>query len=217
MTYDDYIASPMWQRLRAEALERDGHSCRLCDSSVALEVHHRRYPTQGRWDLDSTEHLTTLCADCHGAVTCRQRDRRYGSIPIIAADITRVTPTAEVHREQLQDPEIQDHRRLSPVTVMKNGQTVDPLNAHSRSIAEITSKRKKTDGDHREIGRREFMAGLYLMNGEPCLPGEMMEAALIRGAIGAIKEKRGPAAKAGIIVEHDSRLEYDGPHGPDDL
>jgi hypothetical protein len=98
--------------------------------------------------------------------------------------------------------------------LMKNGQTVDPLNAHSRSIAEITSKRKKTDADHREVGRREFMAGLYLMNGEPCLPGEMMEAALIRGAI---KEKRGPAAKAGIIVEHNSRLEYDGPRRPDEL
>ncbi len=76
--------------------------------------------------------------------------------------------------------------------LMKNGQTVDPLNAHSRSIAEITSKRKKTDGDHREIGRREFMAGLYLMNGEPCLPGEMMEVRWTR--------------KTGQIVKRESRL-----------
>jgi hypothetical protein len=97
---------------------------------------------------------------------------------------------------------------------MKNGQTVDPLNPHSQSIAEITNKRKKTDADYREIGRREFMAALYLMNGEPCLPGEMMEAALIRGAM---KEKRGPAAKAGIIVESNTRLEYDGPRKPDAL
>lgn len=95
-----------------------------------------------------------------------------------------------------------------------NGQTADPLNPHSKSIAEITSKKKKTDADHREVSRREFFAGLYLMNGEPCIPSEMIEAALIRGAM---KEKRGPGAKAGMIVEHNAALLYKGPRKPDEL
>jgi hypothetical protein len=98
--------------------------------------------------------------------------------------------------------------------LMHNGQTADPLNPHSKSIAEITSKRKKTEADHREVARREFFAGLYLMNGEPCIPGEMMEAALVKGAM---KEKRGPAAKAGLIVEDNSSLHYDGPRTAEDL
>lgn len=97
---------------------------------------------------------------------------------------------------------------------MHNGQLADPLNPHSRSIAEVTSKRKKTDADHVEVGRREFFGSLYLMGGEPCIPGEVMEAALIRGAM---KEKRGPAAKAGLLVENNSRLEYDGPRDPQAL
>jgi hypothetical protein len=97
---------------------------------------------------------------------------------------------------------------------MHNGQTADPLNLHSLSIAEITSKRKKTEADHLEIAKREFFAGLYLTNGEPCIPGEVMEAALIRGAM---KEKRGPDAKAGLIVENYARLDYDGPRQRDAL
>lgn len=95
--------------------------------------------------------------------------------------------------------------------LMHNGQLVDPLNQFSRSIAEITSKRKKTDADHAELGRREFFGGLYLMNGEPCIPAEMLEAALIRGAM---KEKRGPQAKAGLLVENNVALLYDGPRDP---
>lgn len=95
--------------------------------------------------------------------------------------------------------------------LMHNGQLADPLNPHSRHIAEITGKRKKVESDHIEIARREFFGSLYLSNGEPCIPSEMIEAAIVRGAM---KEKRGPAAKAGLLVEHHARLEYDGPHDP---
>ena len=95
--------------------------------------------------------------------------------------------------------------------LMHNGQLVDPLNPHSQNIAEVASRRNKTEADHREMGRREFFGALYLTKGEPCLPGEMIEAALIRGAM---KAKRGPAAKAGILVENNARLEYDGPRDP---
>lgn len=95
--------------------------------------------------------------------------------------------------------------------LMHNGQLADPLNPHSRSIAEVTGKRKKTDADHVEMGRREFFGSLYLTGGEPCIPAEMLEAALIKGAM---KEKRGPQAKAGVLVEKNAVLEYDGPRDP---
>lgn len=97
---------------------------------------------------------------------------------------------------------------------MHSGQLTDPLNQHSRSIAEISAKRKKTDADYKELGRREFFGSLYLMGGKPCIPGEMLEAALIRGAM---KEKRGPQAKAGLLVEHNTALEYEGPREPQAL
>lgn len=99
---------------------------------------------------------------------------------------------------------------VSPL-LLHNGQLVDPLNQHSMSIAEITGKRKKVEADHAEMSRREWFGGLYVSDGEPCLPAEMIEAALIRGAM---KEKRGPAAKAGLLVENNARLDYDGPRDP---
>lgn len=40
-----------------------------------------------------------------------------------------------------------------------NGQTTDPLNPFSRAMSEISSKRKKTEADHRERDRLEFLAG----------------------------------------------------------
>jgi len=98
--------------------------------------------------------------------------------------------------------------------ILHNGQTADPLNSFSKSIAEIAGKRKKTDADHQEMARREWYAGLYLSNGEPCIPFQMLESGLVAGAK---REKRGPAAKAGIVVEQHARLEYKGPRSPDDL
>lgn len=96
--------------------------------------------------------------------------------------------------------------------ILHNGQTADPLNPHSVSIAEIAGKRKKTEADHREMAKREWFAGLYVANGGPCIPFQMFEAMLIEGAK---KEKRGPAAKAGILVEQHAPLEYDGPRKPE--
>lgn len=95
-----------------------------------------------------------------------------------------------------------------------NGQLADPLSPFVKSIAEITGKRKRTDADHEELARREWMGGLYMGDGGPVIPWQMLEGAVIRGAM---KEKRGPAAKAGLLVEKNASLEYDGPRDPKDL
>ncbi|MCM8736011.1 hypothetical protein M5E06_17905 [Azospirillum sp. A1-3] len=102
---------------------------------------------------------------------------------------------------------------VSPL-LMHNGQLADPLNSFAKSIAEISSKRKKTDADHIEMGRREFYGSLYMSGGRPCIPGEMLEAVMIAGAK---KEKRGPQAKAGLLVDGNATLLYDGPTTAEEL
>ena len=106
--------------------------------------------------------------------------------------------------------------RISGVAplIQHNGQTADPLNQHAKDIAEIAGKRKKVEADHKEMAKREWLAGLYLSGGAPCIPAALIEAALIEGAK---KEKRGPQAKAGIVVEQHAKLEYDGPRKIADL
>ena len=102
---------------------------------------------------------------------------------------------------------------VSPL-LMHNGQLVDPLNYYSQKLKEITKKRMKTDSDQEEMGKIEYFGGLYLSGGAPCIPGEMIEAALIKGAM---KEKRGPQAKAAILVDSNPPLEYEGPKTPEEL
>jgi 5-methylcytosine-specific restriction endonuclease McrA len=93
LAYEAYLVSPAWQALRKAAFVRDRHRCRTCDSPDDLEVHHRRYPPPGRWDLDSLDALTTLCRTCHGCITDELRSRSYGrsKLPSLS-DSVRVTP-----------------------------------------------------------------------------------------------------------------------------
>ncbi len=99
--------------------------------------------------------------------------------------------------------------------IMHNGQLADPLNEATQALARLTSKRKKTLDDHKEIGRVEWLGGLYLDEKRaPCLPGEVIEGALVSGAK---KFKLGKDAKSGIIVVGNYPLKYDGPKDPDKL
>jgi hypothetical protein len=97
---------------------------------------------------------------------------------------------------------------------MHSGQLSDPLNSWSQKIAEISGKRRKTEADHAEIARLEFLGGLYLHKGQPCIPGEMLEATLINAAK---KMRRGMQAKAGLLCDSMYPLKYEGPRKPEAL
>jgi hypothetical protein len=98
--------------------------------------------------------------------------------------------------------------------LMHNGQLSDPLSEASQSLAEVHAKKKKTENDHKEMSRREYLGGLYMDENGPCIPAEMLEAMIIGGAK---KDKMGQQAKAAIIVENHASLEYDGPRDPKEL
>src|SRR5579871_793972 len=98
--------------------------------------------------------------------------------------------------------------------VMHNGQLADPLNRHAKEMKKISGKRAKTEADFERLAKLEWYGGLYVHNGAPCLPGEVIEAAFIEAAK---KSKRGQQAKAGVISDGFWPLEYDGPKEPDAL
>ena len=62
--YDGYINSPLWKDsiARLAALQADKYSCRMCNSSDRLEVHHISYDNLAH---ELPEDLATLCHDCH--------------------------------------------------------------------------------------------------------------------------------------------------------
>jgi hypothetical protein len=105
-------------------------------------------------------------------------------------------------------------RSVCPL-LMHNGQLSDPLNKWAKALKKISGKRGKTDDDFAEMARIEFLGGLYTNKaGEPVLPGELIEATIVAGAK---KKKKGPAAKAGIIVDGNAPLVYKGPKTAEEL
>jgi len=107
-------------------------------------------------------------------------------------------------------------RGMSPL-IMHNGQLADPANEWTRAVKEISGKRKKTDADYEEMARLEWMGSLYLHNGEPCIPGYVLEGALIGKGGAARKQRMGKQAAAGLYVTQNFLLDYEGPRGPKEL
>jgi hypothetical protein len=98
--------------------------------------------------------------------------------------------------------------------LMHNGRLANPLDQITKAIKKISSKRDKTDADFEEMARLEWLGGLYLQGGEPCLPGEIIEAALIEAGR---KKRKGKQVTAGVFCDGNFALEYDDPRNPEAL
>ena len=94
--------------------------------------------------------------------------------------------------------------------LMHNGQMADPLNPWTKALKKVTSKRQKTDEDHIEIMRIEFMGGLYFDKKIGVyIPGINIEGCIWEG--GKIK-KRGTQIRQGMTcIEDRVALRYPGP------
>jgi len=95
--------------------------------------------------------------------------------------------------------------------LLHNGLLADPLYKYSVLMKEVTRKRKKTEADLKALSKLEFLGGLHLKNGKPCIPGEMIEAALLKAAK---LSKRGRDATRAIVVPDSALIEYEGEHDP---
>lgn len=99
--------------------------------------------------------------------------------------------------------------------VMHNERLADPLDDHTRAIAAVAKKRNKTEADHVEIGRLEFMGGLYTNGNGPCLPAWNILRCLQDGAK---RHKRGADVLRGVYPLNDhADVIYDGPRDPEKL
>lgn len=99
--------------------------------------------------------------------------------------------------------------------LMHNERLQDPLDPHTRAVAEISGKRRRTDADHLELGHREFLGSLYTNGNGPCLPAFNVIRCLQEGAK---RSKRGKDVLRGVfpLVEHVDVL-YEGPRDPEQL
>lgn len=107
--------------------------------------------------------------------------------------------------------------------LMHNERLADPIDPYTRWLAELTKKRTKTERDHEDIGRREFMAGGYWASDEgptgarigPVIPTWNIIRCLQEAAS---RHKLGRHVARGIVpVSEETPLIYDGPRDGDEL
>jgi len=97
--------------------------------------------------------------------------------------------------------------------IMHSERLADPLDEWTRKIAAISKKRNKTEADHLEIGRLEFLGGMYVNGNGPALPAWNIIRCLQDGAK---RHKRGQDVLRGVYprAEHADVM-YEGPRDPD--
>lgn len=100
--------------------------------------------------------------------------------------------------------------------LMHSARLADPLDEATKALAKVTSKRKKTDDDHGEVSRLEFLGSLYVSQEfGPFIPGQNLEACLFKGAS---RLKLGTALKSALLVPQNvNPLIYVGPRNADEL
>lgn len=64
--YAKYLKTDQWHEVSAARKYMDGNTCVCCGSNEQLAAHHVVYP--GKWSDTTTDHLVTLCKDCHTAI-----------------------------------------------------------------------------------------------------------------------------------------------------
>lgn len=107
--------------------------------------------------------------------------------------------------------------------LMHNERLADPIDPYTRWLAELTGKRKKTERDHEEIGRREFIgAGYWLKDTGP--QGQQSGPFIPTWNIirclqdAATRYKLGKQVLRGLVpVSEETPLIYDGPQEVDEL
>jgi hypothetical protein len=94
--------------------------------------------------------------------------------------------------------------------LMHNSRLSNPIDPFTRRLAEVTSKRKKTEEDHVEIAQREWDGSLYYdPDAGIHIPGQNVERALLDSAR---MDKLGKTIQRGVFITDDKiRLVYPGP------
>ena len=99
--------------------------------------------------------------------------------------------------------------------IMSNKQAADPMNKFAIQMKEITGKRKKTEAEHKKLAKLQFYSAFYTgKKDEPIVPANNLENVIISGAK---QIRKGPKAKAGVLVMSDGSLQYKGPRTIDGL
>lgn len=81
-SYDDYLASGLWARIRAAVLTRDNNQCRLCSKENCV-VHRLNYD-EATLLGESLDSLVSLCRECHTKVEFTKKGKKRMLVDVMA-------------------------------------------------------------------------------------------------------------------------------------
>ncbi|MFA5381876.1 MAG: hypothetical protein WC356_01835 [Candidatus Micrarchaeia archaeon] len=65
-TYQEYLCSDLWRKIRRKVLGREKNICQICHKNIATQIHHHNYKYETlRGDKRKLRHLVAICGDCH--------------------------------------------------------------------------------------------------------------------------------------------------------
>lgn len=104
---------------------------------------------------------------------------------------------------------------ISPL-LMHSAAGVDPLHPLNKQKKALTDKkRNKTDEDHAEVQRLDFILSLYHDGERPVVPENNIVGMLVGGAR---RRSKGQDVLSAVMISPDQvPLEYDGPRDPEKL
>lgn len=63
--YGLYLTTPHWRAVKAETMEKFGHSCALCGSPLALQCHHKPHAYHRLFRERPIVDVVCVCSRCH--------------------------------------------------------------------------------------------------------------------------------------------------------
>lgn len=91
----------------------------------------------------------------------------------------------------------------------------DPMAEVTKAMSKISKRRNKSEDDIVELARLEFLGSMYVNDKQhPVVPGPNIESCITDGAKA---QKLGKRFKAGVFVNSDPEIQYDGPSTPEKL
>ena len=100
--------------------------------------------------------------------------------------------------------------------ITHNGRLIDPLDPISKLIKEVSAKRTKTDADHEEMARLEFLGSLYHQpEVGPFIPAVNLHKSIVEGAR---LSRGGKSIERGVFFDDVLLpLVYEGPRDAEQL
>lgn len=117
----------------------------------------------------------------------------------------------------MSDSKIRVRLRGKTPLLMHNPRLADPLDHYTKALAQITSRRNRTDEDIEEMRRLEFQGGLHFDEEMgPFIPPLNLRGLLVECGRTA---RKGPAMERGVTILdfQGSPVEYDGPRDREGL